>query len=136
MEKINKSKTNKLISKEEEIKIKILQSTEQIAKQLLKDIGMKIHCIGFNYWILALYTAIDNHIYKNIDKKEKEKITQIYYLIARYYKTNVSNVRKAMSYAYDNLDLNRYFNVTYKINNAALLFLLKDKVLEKLKATL
>lgn len=132
MEKLDKSKSDKLISKEKEIKIKILQETEQIAKQLLKDIGMKIHCIGFNYWVLALYTAIDNHI----NKKEQIKIMYIYCLVARYYKTNVSNVRKAMSYVYDNLDLNRYFNVTYKINNAALLFLLKDKVLEKLKATL
>lgn len=132
MEKLDKSKSNKLITKEKAIKIKILQETEQLAKQLLKDIGIKIHCVGFNYWVLALYTAIDNHI----NKKEQTKITYIYYLVARYYKTNVSNVRKAMSYVYENLDLNRYFNVTYKINNTALLFLLKDKLLEKLKATL
>ena len=132
MEKLDKSRSVKLISKEKEIKIKILQETEQIAKQLLKDIGMKIHCIGFNYWVLALYTAIDNHI----NKKEQIKIMYVYYLIARYYKTNISNVRKAMSYVYGNLDLNRYFNVTYKINNAVLLFLLKDKLLEKLKDTL
>lgn len=132
MEKLDKSKSNKLITKEKAIKIKILQETEQLAKQLLKDIGIKIHCVGFNYWVLALYTAIDNHI----NKKEQTKITYIYYLIARYYKTSVSNVRKAMSYVYDNLDLNRYFNVTYKINNTALLFLLKDKLLDKLKDTI
>lgn len=125
-------KSNKIIAKKKIIQKQLLQETENIAKQLLKDIGMKIHCIGFNYWLAAINTTIDIHIHR----RQQPKIMQLYYLIAKRYKTSISNVRKAMTYAYNNLDLNQYFNVTCKINNTALLFLLKEAILQKLKATI
>lgn len=104
---------------EEEIKL--------TAKQLLKDIGIKIHFLGFKYWITAIVIALKN------DKETEENLTMmaLYSLVAKKHRTTASKTERAMRYAYSELDLQNYFNVSYSINNTALLFLLKEKVLEK-----
>lgn len=104
---------------EEEIKL--------TAKQLLKDIGIKIHFLGFKYWITALVISLKH------DKEAKENLTMmaLYSLVAKKHRTTASKTERAMRYAYSELDLQNYFNVSYSINNTALLFLLKEKVLEK-----
>lgn len=107
------------IINEEEIKI--------IAKQLLKDIGIKIHFLGFKYWITALVISLKH------DEETEENLTMmtLYSLVAKKHRTTTSKTERAMRYAYSGLDLKNYFNVSYSINNTALLFLLKDKILEK-----
>lgn len=82
-------KARKMITRSQYEKEQIENKTKKIAKQLLKDIGMKLHCLGFKYWLKAIDTNV-----------------------------------------------NVYFNVTYKIDNAALLFLLKEKVKEEMETIL
>lgn len=89
---------------------------------------MKLHCLGYKYWLKAIVMTLDIEIHK----RQELKTMELYFLLAREYKTTVNCVRKAMSYTYENTNVNSYFNVTYKIDNAALLFLLKEKVKEKM----
>lgn len=121
-------KARKMITKLQHEKEKIENKTKKIAKQLLKDIGMKLHCLGYKYWLKAIVMTLDIEIHK----RQELKTMELYFLLAREYKTTVNCVRKAMSYTYENTNVNSYFNVTYKIDNAALLFLLKEKVKEKM----
>lgn len=125
-------KSRKMITRSQFEKEKLQNKIKIIAKQLFKDMGIKLHCVGFKYWLYAVSTVIDTEI----NNRQEPKIMQLYYLIAREYKTNVNNVRKAMSYVYKDLTLNKYFSVSYKIDNAALLFLLKDTILKELKTIL
>ncbi len=119
-------KARKMITRSQYEKEKIENKTKKIAKQLLKDIGMKLHCLGFKYWLKAIVMTLDIEIHK----RQELKTMELYFMIAREYKTTVNCVRKAMSYTYENTNVNSFFNVTYKIDNAALLFLLKEKVKE------
>lgn len=121
-------KARKMITKSQHEKEKIENKTKKIAKQILKDIGMKLHCLGYKYWLKAIVMTLDIEIHK----RQELKTMELYFLLAREYKTTVNCVRKAMSYTYENTNVNSYFNVTYKIDNAALLFLLKEKVKEKM----
>lgn len=121
-------KARKMITKSQHEKEKIENKTKKIAKQLLKDIDMKLHCLGYKYWLKAIVMTLDIEIHK----RQELKTMELYFLLAREYKTTVNCVRKAMSYTYENTNVNSYFNVTYKIDNAALLFLLKEKVKEKM----
>ena len=121
-------KARKMITKSQHEKEKIENKTKKIAKQLLKDIGMKLHCLGYKYWLKAIVMTLDIETHK----RQELKTMELYFLLAREYKTTVNCVRKAMSYTYENTNVNSYFNVTYKIDNAALLFLLKEKVKEKM----
>lgn len=122
----------KMITRSQYEKEKIENKTKIIAKQLLKDIGMKLHCLGFKYWLEAIVMTLDIEIHK----RQELKTMELYFMIAREYGTTVNCVRKAMSYAYEYTDINCYFNVTYKIDNAALLFLLKEKVKEEIETIL
>ena len=128
MEKARKMITRSQYEKERKKENK----TEKIAKQLLKDIGMKLHCLGFKYLLKAIVMTIDIEI----QKRQELKTMELYFMIAREYGTTVNCVRKAMSYAYEYTNVNVYFNVTYKIDNAALLFLLKEKVKEEMETIL
>lgn len=125
-------KARKMITKSQHEKEKIENKTKKIAKQLLKDIGMKLHCLGYKYWLKAIVMTLDIEIHK----RQELKTMELYFLLAREYKTTVNCVRKAMSYTYENTNVNSYFNVTYKIDNAALLFLLKEKVKEEIETIL
>lgn len=125
-------KARKMITRSQYEKEKIENKTKKIAKQLLKDIGMKLHCLGFKYWLKAIVMTLDIEIHK----RQELKTMELYFMIAREYKTTVNCVRKAMSYTYENTNVNSFFNVTYKIDNAALLFLLKEKVKEKIETIL
>ena len=125
-------KARKMITKSQHEKEKIENKTKKIAKQLLKDIGMKLHCLGYKYWLKAIVMTLDIEIHK----RQELKTMELYFMIAREYKTTVNCVRKAMSYTYENTNVNSFFNVTYKIDNAALLFLLKEKVKEEIETIL
>lgn len=125
-------KARKMITKSQHEKEKIENKTKKIAKQLLKDIGMKLHCVGYKYWLKAIVMTLDIERHK----RQELKIMELYFMLAREYKTTVNCVRKAMSYTYEDTNVNSYFNVTYKIDNAALLFLLKEKVKEEMETIL
>ena len=125
-------KVRKMITRSQYEKEKIENKTKKIAKQLLKDIGMKLHCLGFKYWLKAIVMTLDIEIHK----RQELKTMELYFMIAREYKTTVNCVRKAMLYTYENTNVNSFFNVTYKIDNAALLFLLKEKVKEEIETIL
>lgn len=122
-------KTDKLISNHERIKKEMLKETEKIAKQLLKDIGIKLHLLGFEYWVKAIVITIDIEIHN----RQKLRMMELYYMIAKECNTTPSRAERAMRHAFQEIDVNKYFKVAYKINNTDLLFLLKDTVLEKLK---
>lgn len=127
MEKVSKINTKQSIEKNEESeKIKI------IAKQLLKEIGIKTHILGFKYWITALLLVIENE--ENAGN-EKVVMMQLYYYVAKKHKTTANKVERAMRYAYSELNLNRKFNVDYSINNTVLLFLLKEEILNRMYNT-
>lgn len=127
MEKVSEVLINNTVDR-----IVTVQKIEEIAKQLLKDIGMKLHCLGFKYWLKAVVKTLDIEIHK----RQELKTMDLYFMIAREYGTTVNCVRKAMSYAYEYTNVNSYFNVAYKIDNAALLFLLKEKVKEEIETIL
>lgn len=119
----------KMITKEERELERYSINIEKLAKQLLKDMGIKLHYLGFKYWVKAILITIK----MEINNESKPKMMTVYYRVAKHFDTTATKVERAMRYAYEGLDLNNYFNVAYKINNTALLFLLKDKILEEIK---
>lgn len=125
---MEKRKNELLISKQE-IKNKI----SQIAKQLLKDMGIKVHLLGFGYWQTAI--SIVNYPNDINIRNADFKMMWIYEVVAKTHKTTASKVERAMRHSYEGLNLNEYFNVTYKINNTALLFLLQEEILNRMNIT-
>lgn len=120
--------SSKLVNRTEiEIKTKIETKIETIAKQILKDMGIKVHHLGFKYWVTAIYITLDI----DLNNRPELKMMELYYMVARKHRTTASKAERAMRYVYATLDLKQYFNVTYSINNTALLFLLKEVVKEK-----
>lgn len=117
----NKYKSDKLISREE-------RNIEIIAKQLLKDIGIKLHHLGFKYWMTAINITLDIEF----NNRESIRMMELYYMVARKHRTTASKVERAMRYAYATIDLKQYFKVSYTINNTALLFLLAEEIKKKL----
>ena len=109
----------KVVEKQKEIEIK------NIAKQKVKDIGIKIQLLGFKYWVTATTIAV----LSDFESDDNLKMMDVYSIVAKKHKTTPSKVEKALRYAYADIDLNMYFNVSYHINNTALLFLLKDAVI-------
>jgi len=103
---------------------KALKQIETIAKQLLKEIGIKVHISGFRYWSTALIIMEENEM----TQSNKISIMELYNCIARKHKTTRTRVERAMRYAYSELNLKQQFNVNYHINNTALLFLLKEEI--------
>lgn len=119
----------KMITKSERKLERHSINIEKLAKQILKDMGIKLHCLGFEYWTKAILITVKIEI----ANKPKLRMMEIYDLIAKQFNTTSSKAERSMRYAYEDLELKSYFNVTYKISNSALLFLLKDKILEKIK---
>lgn len=119
MEKEKKEPINKV----EQIE-KTLEQTKTIAKQLLKEIGIKIHILGFRYWPTALM-IMKKH---EMTQDEELSMMELYKLTAKKHKTTGSKVERGMRYAYAGLNLKKRFNVDYPINNTALLFLLQEEI--------
>ncbi len=126
----NNYKNNKILETENEIGFETKIKIEAIAKQILRDMGIKIHHLGFKYWITAIYITLDIEL----SNKPNLRMMELYYMISKKHRTTVSRVERAMRYAYETttIDLKQYFNVTYTINNTALLFLLVEAVKDKL----
>lgn len=103
------------------------EKIKKIAKRLLKEIGIKQHISGFRYWLEALTFVVAKE-----DENNEIKMTNLYLIIAKKYKITAARVERNMRYAYCNLNLENVFNTNYKINNSALLFLLKDEIITQL----
>lgn len=116
----------------ENIKLEELEKIKKIAKQLLKEMGIKIHILGFKYWVTALLLVIED---EKSNKCENVVMMNLYYRVARKHKTTMPNVERAMRYAYLEIDLKQIFNVEYSINNSALLFLLKEEIIDRMNNT-
>lgn len=119
------------INRAEQIE-KTLEQTKTIAKQLLKEIGIKIHILGFYYWLTTLMIIKENEM----KQEEKMPMMELYKLVAIKHKTTGERVERAMRYAYLELDLKQQFNVDYPVNNTALLFLLKEEIDKRMCNTL
>ena len=104
-----------------------LEEIKTIAKQKLRYMGVKVHFLGFKYWTTAIYTIIDTEF----NNEQELRMMELYYIVAKKHKTTASKVERAMRYAYKDIDLKKYFNVSYSVNNTALLFLLKEAVMSK-----
>ena len=117
---------------QENIKLEESEKIKKIAKQLLKEIGIKTHILGFKYWVTALLLVIEDE-----ENSETGNIVmmKLYFRIARKHKTTFSKVERAMRYVHLELDLKQQFDVDYPINNKALLFLLKDEVINRMHNT-
>ena len=97
----------------------------KIARQLLKELGFKVHYLGFKYWISAIEITVD------IDKSNKKIcMMELYELIAKKYRTTNLRVEKDMRYLHKerNVDVRSFFNVNYSVSSSALLFLLVEEV--------
>lgn len=117
---------------QENIKLEESEKIKKIAKQVLKEIGIKTHILGFKYWVTALLLVIEDE-----ENSENGNIVmmKLYLRIARKHKTTFSKVERAMRYVHLELDLKRQFDVDYPINNTALLFLLKEEVMDRMHNT-
>lgn len=60
------------INRAEQIE-KTLEQTKTIAKQLLKEIGIKIHILGFYYWLTTLMIIKENEM-KQEEKNANDEI--------------------------------------------------------------
>lgn len=119
MEKVKKEPINSAEKLE-----KTLEQTKIIAKQLLKEIGIKVYILGFRYWPTALMIMKENEMTQDVEMP----MMDLYRLVAKKHRTTGAKVERAMRYAYAELDLKQQFNVDYPINNTALLFLLKEEI--------
>lgn len=117
---------------QENIKLEESEKIKKIAKQVLKEIGIKTHILGFKYWVTALLLVIEDE-----ENSENGNIVmmKLYSRIARKHKTTFSKVERAIRYVHLELDLKQQFDVDYPINNTALLFLLKEEVMNKMHNT-
>lgn len=112
---------------QENIKLEESEKIKKITKQLLKEIGVKVHISGFNYWITALSLAIETMCSgRNI------KMRDLYQEIGKIHKVSSSSVERAMRYAHEGLNIKKIFNVKYSITNNVLLFLLIEEVLDRM----
>lgn len=96
-------------------------------KQLLFEIGIMPHLQGFKYWTTAVLYILE------LERKDEElaKFMNVYQYVGRKHKATVSKVERAMRYAYQDLNLKEKFGITRSINNSALLFLIKEKILSE-----
>lgn len=117
---------------QENIKLEESEKIKKITKRVLKEIGIKTHILGFKYWVTALLLVIEDE-----ENSETGNIVmmKLYSRIARKHKTTSSKVERAMSYVHSELDLKQQFDVDYPINNTALLFLLKEEVMNRMHNT-
>lgn len=117
---------------QENIELEESEKIKKIAKQVLKEIGIKTHILGFKYWVTALLLVIEDE-----ENSETGNIVmmKLYSRIARKHKRTFSKVERAMRYVHSELDLKQQFDVEYPINNTALLFLLKEEIMNRMHNT-
>lgn len=83
--------------------------------------------LGFKYWQTALALVIED--------EGKIVMMSLYCSVAKKHRTTAAKVERAMRYAYMDLNLKQIFKTDYPINNKALLFLLIDRIMNKIDNT-
>ena len=120
-------KDKKIINRQNINKDEKSEQIKKIAKQLLKEIGIKVNLLGFKYWQTALALVIED--------EGKIVMMSLYCSVAKKHRTTAAKVERAMRYAYMDLNLKQIFKTDYPINNKALLFLLIDRIMNKIDIT-
>lgn len=96
---------------------------EKIIKEILLEVGVPIHYLGFKY-----ATTLVKHVLT----EDVTKITVLYSIVARKHKSTASKVERAIRSALEKSKANEYFNIGHKIRNKEFIELVKFKALEKL----
>lgn len=104
------------------------EKVKKITKQILKEMGMKTHFLGFKYWITAVTLILKNEKFKD----NNFKMMDLYKEVARKHKTTTLKVERALRYSHEELEPEKYFKVNYHINNTAFLYLLVETVENKI----
>ncbi len=120
-------KDKKIINRQNINKDEKSEQIKKIAKQLLKEMEIKVNLLGFKYWQTALALVIED--------EGKIVMMSLYCSVAKKHRTTASKVERAMRYAYMDLNLKQIFKTDYPINNKALLFLLIDRIMNKIDNT-
>ena len=107
--------------------IEFFKYIQKIAKQVVKNAGFKMHLEGTKYWIDAISICVDI----DTNKCKKISMTEVYRKIAKKYNTSHYVIERMMRYSYKDLNLEKYFDVSYKITNTGLLFLFKEEVIDQ-----
>ena len=97
---------------------------ENRIKEILNELNMKIKNAGYRCWVEAVKYVVEN-------KRSTYCITiEIYPTVAEKVESMPHRVERAMRHAYENNkeEIQKYFNVKYKIDNSALLALIVDKL--------
>lgn len=97
---------------------------KNIVKKILKQIGIPINFKGFRYLQTLLATNINSSF--NMSK---------YKIVATRYRTTADRVSRAIRYICDTQQeqLQKYFEIDYRITNSVLYELLREKVLEEIE---
>ena len=84
---------------------------------ILDELQIKVSLLGYKYWITAVELYLEN---KTI------KMMKLCREIAKKYNTTGSRVERALRHAIEDKEetIQRYFNVSYDIDNSAFLALL------------
>ena len=93
-------------------------------KTILNELNINIKNKGYRCWIEAVKVAIENR------HKTCPMTTKLYPETARRLEDEPHRVERAMRHAYENNkeEVQKYFNVKYKIDNSTLLALIVDKL--------
>ncbi len=86
-------------------------------EDILDELQIKVSLLGYKYWITAVELYLEN---KTI------KMMKLCREIAKKYNTTGSRVERALRHAIEDKEetIQRYFNVSYDIDNSAFLALL------------
>jgi len=107
------------------------EQIENITEKILRDIGLKMHCIGFDLWIeVAKYVSAE----AASGSKEIDVYNGIYRHFAQKYKTSTINVERRLRYVVteSRKKIKKFFGVDYNVSNSAFLSLLLREIAERL----
>ena len=90
-------------------------------ENILDKIGIEIDLIGYKYWT----TAVELYM-----KKDRVKMSELYFRIAQKYNTTSVRVERALRHAHEKHEekIIEYFNVDYKMTNKKVLELIAREV--------
>lgn len=90
------------------------EKIEKAIANILDEIGIKINCSGYKYWIEAVKLKLRN---KNIS------IGTLRLIIANKYKTSPSCIERALRHTYEHIKRNiqEYFKFKYSVTQSIIL---------------
>lgn len=82
---------------------------KNITRSILNEMGMRSSRKGYGFWVQMILMVKDKDLYKIGDLCKE---------ISYSYEISCNAVDKALSYSYENIDVNKFFNYNTKINNS------------------